>query len=115
MAKTTLYNSIKETKTPPVIYVPYTQVLAHLGGVHFELRTAGDAVILVNAVRQATLGASAVGSCIGDRLRSSLEGITNRPDGSVAARIGGLFNDRDAFSTGHQGALAAWAVSSFPC
>jgi hypothetical protein len=33
VAKTTLYNSIKESKTPPVIYVPYTQELARLGGV----------------------------------------------------------------------------------
>ena len=42
VAKTTLYNSIKETKTPPVVYVPYTQDLPGLGRVHFELRTAGD-------------------------------------------------------------------------
>ncbi len=59
VAKTTLYNSIKETKTPPVIYVPYTQVLARLGGVNFELRTAGDPLILVNAVRETVHKANA--------------------------------------------------------
>jgi macrolide transport system ATP-binding/permease protein len=53
VAKTTLYNSIKETEIPPVIYVPYTEDLASLGRVHFELRTAGDPLALANAVRQA--------------------------------------------------------------
>src|SRR5204863_8978409 len=52
VAKTTLYRSIKETETPSVAYVPYTQVLPGLSRVHFELRTAGDSLALVNAVRQ---------------------------------------------------------------
>jgi macrolide transport system ATP-binding/permease protein len=59
VAKTTLYNSIKETKTPPVVYLPYTHVLDHLGRVNFELRTAGDPLILVNAVRETVHKANA--------------------------------------------------------
>ena len=59
VAKTTLYNSIKETETPPVAYVPYTQDLGGLGRVHFELRTAGDPLALVNAVRETVHRASA--------------------------------------------------------
>jgi len=58
VAKTTLYNSIKETETPPVIYVPYTQDLGGLSRVHFELRTAGDPLALVSAVRQTVQRAS---------------------------------------------------------
>jgi macrolide transport system ATP-binding/permease protein len=58
VAKTTLYNSIKEAKTPPVIYVPYTQDLAGLGRVHFELRTAGNPLTLANAVRETVRKAS---------------------------------------------------------
>ena len=59
VAKTTLYNSIKETDTPPVAYVPYTQDLPGLGRVHFELRTAGDPLALVNDVRRTVHQASA--------------------------------------------------------
>jgi predicted permease len=59
VAKTTLYNSIKETETPPVAYVPYTQDLGGLGRVHFELRTAGDPLALANAVRETVHRASA--------------------------------------------------------
>jgi predicted permease len=59
VAKTTLYNSVKETETPPVAYVPYTQDLPGLGRVHFELRTAGDPLALVNAVRRTVHKASA--------------------------------------------------------
>jgi macrolide transport system ATP-binding/permease protein len=59
VAKTTLYNSVKETDTPPVAYLPYTQDLGGLGRVHFELRTAGDPLALVNAVREAVHRASA--------------------------------------------------------
>jgi predicted lysophospholipase L1 biosynthesis ABC-type transport system permease subunit len=58
VAKTTLYNSIKETETPPVAYVPYTQDLPGLGRVHFELRTAGDPLALANAVRETVHRAS---------------------------------------------------------
>jgi predicted permease len=59
VAKTTLYNSVKESETPPVAYVPYTQDLPGLGWVHFELRTAGDPLALVSAVRRAVRQASA--------------------------------------------------------
>jgi predicted permease len=59
VAKTTLYNSIKETDTPPVAYVPYTQDLPGLAFVHFELRTAGDPMALANAVRRTVHQASA--------------------------------------------------------
>jgi predicted permease len=59
VAKTTLYNSIKEGVPPPVAYVPYTQDLPGLNRVHFELRTAGDPLGLVNAVRQTVQRASA--------------------------------------------------------
>jgi macrolide transport system ATP-binding/permease protein len=59
VAKTTLYNSIKETDTPPVAYLPYTQDLAGLGRVHFELRIAGDPQSLSSAVRQTVHRASA--------------------------------------------------------
>jgi predicted permease len=59
VAKTTLYNSIKETDTPPVAYVPYTQDLRSLGRVHFELRAARDPLALVNDVRRAVHQAGA--------------------------------------------------------
>jgi macrolide transport system ATP-binding/permease protein len=59
VARTTLYNSVKETKTPPVAYVPYTQDLPSLSRVHFELRTAGNPLALVNAVRQTVRQANA--------------------------------------------------------
>jgi predicted permease len=59
VAKTTLYNSVKETDTPPVAYVPYTQDLRGLGRVHFELRTAGDPLLLANEVRRVVHQASA--------------------------------------------------------
>ncbi|MGH9614471.1 MAG: FtsX-like permease family protein, partial [Bryobacteraceae bacterium] len=59
VAKTTLYNSVKETETPPVAYVPYTQDLSGLGGVTFELRAAGDPLGLVGSVRKIVHQASA--------------------------------------------------------
>jgi predicted permease len=52
VAKTSLYNSIKEEDTPPVAYVPYTQDLDSLGQMVFELRTVGDPLAPVNTVRQ---------------------------------------------------------------
>ena len=58
VAKNSLYNSIKETDTPPVAYVPYTQDLDRLSQVSFELRAAGDPLALVNTVRQIVLQAS---------------------------------------------------------
>ncbi len=59
VARTTLYNSVKEIETPPVVYVPYTQNLNSLQRVHFELRTAGDPMALVNDVRRKVHQASA--------------------------------------------------------
>jgi len=59
VAKTTVYNSVKETETPPVVYVPYTQNGPGLSRVHFELRTAGDPLALANAVRQTVHKANA--------------------------------------------------------
>ena len=58
VARTTLYNSVKETETPPVTYIPYTQDLPGLNRVHFELRIAGDPLRLVNAVRRTVHDAS---------------------------------------------------------
>jgi macrolide transport system ATP-binding/permease protein len=58
VAKNSVYNSIKETDTPPVAYVPYTQDLDDLGGVVFELRAAGDPLALVGTVRQIVRQAS---------------------------------------------------------
>jgi len=52
VAKTSLYNSVKEAETPPLVYVPYTQNLAELRQVYFELRTAGDPIGLANTVRE---------------------------------------------------------------
>ena len=52
VAKTALYNSIKEDDTPAVAYVPYTQNPDGLRQIVFELRTAGDPLALVDTVRQ---------------------------------------------------------------
>jgi predicted permease len=51
VAKTTLYNNLKE-QTPELAYVPYTQDLGDLWGVSFELRTAGDPLALGGTVRR---------------------------------------------------------------
>jgi predicted permease len=59
VAKTALYNSVKESETPPLVYVPYTQDLQRLGQVFFELRTTGDPITLSNTVRQIVHRASA--------------------------------------------------------
>jgi macrolide transport system ATP-binding/permease protein len=60
VAKTSLYNSLKEEDTPPVAYVPYTHDVEHLGEMVFELRSAGDPLALVNTVRQIVHQASPV-------------------------------------------------------
>jgi macrolide transport system ATP-binding/permease protein len=52
VARTARYNSIKEKTTPPLVYVPYTQDLAGLGGMFFQLRTAGDPLALTPAIRR---------------------------------------------------------------
>jgi predicted permease len=51
VARTAHYNSLQE-EIPPVAYIPYTQDLAGLRQVFFELRTAGDPLAQANAVRQ---------------------------------------------------------------
>jgi macrolide transport system ATP-binding/permease protein len=58
VARNSLYNSIKETDTPPVAYVPYTQDLDRLNGVIFELRTGGDPLALVDTARRIVRQAS---------------------------------------------------------
>jgi predicted permease len=58
VARTALYNSVKEKETPPVLYIPYTQNLEQLSGVSFQLRAAGDALSLVPAVRKIVREAS---------------------------------------------------------
>ncbi len=52
VAKDSLYNSVRETETPTVAYVPYTQDIDGLNGVVFEVRVSGDPLALVGAVRQ---------------------------------------------------------------
>ena len=51
VAKTAHYNSLQE-KDQPVIYIPYTQTLARLRGMFFELRTAGNPYNAVGEVRR---------------------------------------------------------------
>jgi macrolide transport system ATP-binding/permease protein len=50
VAKAAHYNSLQEIEQP-VVYVPYTQDLARLRGMFFELRTAGDPLSAVAAIR----------------------------------------------------------------
>jgi predicted permease len=57
LAKTAHYNSLQE-KAQPVVYIPYTQNLAGLGGLFFELRTAGDPYRAVAEVRRTVHDAS---------------------------------------------------------
>ncbi len=59
VAKTALYNSVKESETPPLVYLPYTRDLPGLGQVFFELRTTGNPIALSNTVRQIVHRASA--------------------------------------------------------
>jgi macrolide transport system ATP-binding/permease protein len=51
VVRNTHYNSLQE-EIPEIAYIPYTQNLGGLGRVFFELRTAGDPLALVSAVRQ---------------------------------------------------------------
>src|SRR5207253_497541 len=59
VARTSLYNSVKEKETPPVAYIPYTQNLRDLDRVFFELRAARDPLSLAPAVRRIVHEASA--------------------------------------------------------
>jgi macrolide transport system ATP-binding/permease protein len=58
VAKTALYNSLKE-ETPALVYIPYTQNLRGLGGVWFELRTAGSPMAVAGEVRRIVQRAAA--------------------------------------------------------
>ena len=51
VSKNAHYNSLQE-KEGPVVYIPYTQKVADLRGMFFELRTAGDPFGAVGAVRR---------------------------------------------------------------
>jgi predicted permease len=51
VVRNTHYNSLQE-EIPEIAYIPYTQNLGGLGRVFFELRTAGDPLGPVSAVRQ---------------------------------------------------------------
>jgi predicted permease len=57
VARTAHYNSLQEDEQP-VVYVPYTQDLASLRGLYFELRTAGNPLSAVAAVRRIVRDAS---------------------------------------------------------
>lgn len=57
VARNAHYNSLQET-AEPVVYIPYTQTLTGLGGLFFELRTAGDPLGAVGAVRRIVHNAS---------------------------------------------------------
>jgi macrolide transport system ATP-binding/permease protein len=57
VAKNAHYNSLQEHQEP-VIYMPYTQDLAELHGMFFELRTAGDPLSVVATVRRIVHDAS---------------------------------------------------------
>ena len=59
VARTALYNSIKEKTTPPLAYIPYTQDLPGLGGMFFQLRVAGDPLALTPAIRRIVHDANA--------------------------------------------------------
>ena len=52
VARTAHYNSVREEEIPPVAYIPYSQSVAGLNQVSFELRTAGDPLALTAAVRR---------------------------------------------------------------
>ncbi len=58
VAKAAHYNSLQETESP-VVYLPYTQNLTRLGGLFFEIRTAGSPLSVATAVRRIVHDASA--------------------------------------------------------
>ena len=58
VAKNAHYNSLQEAELP-VVYIPYTQSLARLSGLVFELRTAGPPLSAATAVRRIVHDASA--------------------------------------------------------
>jgi predicted permease len=51
VARNAHYNSLQESQEP-VVYIPYTQDVAELRGMFFELRTAGDPFAAVSALRR---------------------------------------------------------------
>jgi len=46
------YGNLRD-ESPPTVYVPWLQELSRVGGVTFEVRTAGDPVAFATAIRQA--------------------------------------------------------------
>lgn len=52
VARASLYNSVKEKETPPLLYVPYTQNVDSLNRVFFQIRAAGDPLSMVPTVRE---------------------------------------------------------------
>jgi len=57
VSKAAHYNSLQE-EVPPVIYIPYTQNLANLGQLFFEIRTAGSPLSAAGSVRRIVHDAS---------------------------------------------------------
>jgi predicted permease len=51
VARTARLTTLKRD-TPPVAYLPFGQDISSLGGMNFELRTAGDPLSLANSARQ---------------------------------------------------------------
>lgn len=49
------FNDLRQ-QVPPTVYKPYLQEVKSLGGMHFEVRTAGDPMALAPAVRRVSQG-----------------------------------------------------------
>jgi predicted permease len=49
------YSDLRQ-EVPPTVYTPYLQEVKLLGGMHFEVRTAGDPMALAPAVRRVSQG-----------------------------------------------------------
>jgi predicted permease len=52
IARNVVYNSLKEAKPPALAYLPYTQDMEGLGGMFFELRTAGAPLARAESARR---------------------------------------------------------------
>nr|MBA3514336.1 FtsX-like permease family protein [Pyrinomonadaceae bacterium] len=52
VARDAKYRNLRD-ESPPTVYVPWLQELGRVGAVTFEVRTAGDPVAFVTAIRQA--------------------------------------------------------------
>jgi predicted permease len=60
VARNAVYNSVREKEPPALAYLPYTKNIDQLGGVYFELRTAGAPLQSAEAVRRALHDADAL-------------------------------------------------------